>query len=146
MCRIFSLVGVELIFGSLFYPTSYKIQSHSLETPIFHYVHEQLQYLHVLCTLQLVWPDDTLMECCFCNGEEPDPLEKWLLGQKAYESLLQAAVDSRTTLPDIFCSHPKNNQSLVQVDIVADTVNQSSHTNLSARKSDGDLQTTLLLL
>ena len=39
------------------------------------------------------------MECCFCNGEEPDPLEKGLLGQKAYERLLQAAVDSRTTLP-----------------------------------------------
>lgn len=83
------------------------------------------------------------MECCFCNGEEPDPLEKWLLGQKAYnESLLQAAVDSRTTLPDIFCSHPKNKQSLV--DIVADTVNQSSHTNLSARKPDGDADTMIV--
>ena len=57
---------------------------------------------------------------------------------------IQATKNMRLeTTPDIFTSHPANKQRLV--DIVADTINQSPHPNLAARKSDGDADTMIVM-
>ena len=47
------------------------------------------------------------------------------------------------TTPEIFTSHPANKQRLV--DIVADCINQSPQSNLSARKCDGDADTMIVM-
>ena len=47
------------------------------------------------------------------------------------------------TTPEIFISHPANKHRLV--DIVADAINQSPQSNLSARKCDGDADTMIVM-
>ena len=47
------------------------------------------------------------------------------------------------TTSEIFTSHPANKQRLVN--IVADSINQSPHSNLSVRKCDGDADTMIVM-
>lgn len=37
--------------------------------------------------------------CCFCDGDEPEPVEPGKLGQRGYDTLLRTARDARCSLP-----------------------------------------------